>query len=309
MITGYMSVYRKPTRPQIGEACRLYRQINEGMGAELRLSSLAGSPGKLSLPHNLSTNSHFILTLAIASLLLICAGAAGLYETAQQHDTGMRNTFVGLAIAGLLISAWASFLLARIMMRPLKKTIRPAAVTASNEQTSRKIDPATKNETGRLARTIKDSNFRQIELAGNSRTVWQQSEKQAGKTPAGMKEKDIAMEQKADNTVRVRPVACNLGGDDSIKRGKRAIDGASHADTDADAGKAVEGIVVAVKRVANIMAEISAVSQGKGKTDFRSDKPDKLASGQKPIQQAGERVARLRPLRAAKEEDDEWKDF
>jgi len=88
-----------------------------------------------------------------------------------------------------------------------------------------------------------------------------------------------------------------------------------------EAGKAVEGIVVAVKRVTGIMAEISAAPAGQSTTarqdavakekaaGFTPDKSGKLARGRKPPAPAGEKVANPRPLRALKGGEDEWKDF
>lgn len=303
-ITGYKSVYCKPTQSQIGEACRLYQQINEGKEAVLCLSSLADLPGRRYFPSSTVFKPHFAFILTFLSLLLVCAGAAGLYESAHHHP-GMRYISIGFLAAGLLAAAWLGFQLIRAVTRSRKKIIRPVAAMAPGEMDSKAA--ISKDEAECLRQPLDGMSRSHAGLAASAGDGQQQLEKQAAepwKTSSGMKEQRLAVRQNAESARPVRQVA-RSSSDISIKRDKRPM--ASTADD--EAGRTVEGIVVAVKRVANIMAEISVVPAAQDTASRCSGRTMGVAGNHEIATQPKKAIAKGRPLRTIKDEDDEWKDF
>ncbi|GHC33029.1 methyl-accepting chemotaxis protein [Aidingimonas halophila] len=88
---GYASVRLKPSREEVAQAERAYRQLREGKGKHLRLNrgalerrGMVGWLGRLNLS---TTRARLVSIIGLAAVLLIASGGLGIYA---QNESGQR---------------------------------------------------------------------------------------------------------------------------------------------------------------------------------------------------------------------------
>lgn len=313
-IIGCMMAHRKPTPSQVGEASRLYQRMNEGVEAE---PGLIGVPSGAIRQKNSANNLRLVHGLIFMALLLVCAGAAG------QYASVMRNAFLALVAAGLALAVWAAFLLVRAKACARNMTAASAAAMAFAGLDSKMAGVCRKEGSGLpQAREGKDS--KQSRLAGS--TLTSPISPRVGEAVSGDGNQLQQMGEPGSEKItfganKQLPQLARSASDIAITRARKVKGGAA---LEGEAGKTVEGIVVAVKRVAGIMAEISAAPAGQGliasqgavrksKTAVSAgsmpDMSDKFAGNRKDAVSAKKKSSNPRALRMLKGEEDEWKDF
>lgn len=109
-LEGYVSVRRKPTRTQVAEAERLYRDIREGRLKRFEIENGVVHPPSVARAFN--PLWRLSLTLRLFLLALFGVGMAGLLLWLQAVGTGF-GTLLGLLLAGAGFATYSAWWLSR----------------------------------------------------------------------------------------------------------------------------------------------------------------------------------------------------
>jgi len=223
-VTGYMSVRTKPSRAQVEQAARLYREIREGNPN--RIAIRQGKPvgtgwlSKLADLRRISLGQRVGLTMGLIALLSIGTSVDAFLSGA--------HTALGIAAAAstaLALYFWIS-MFTRIV-RPLQEATIAAKIMAGGDLTT-PMEANRQGDFGQLARLLRQlninlssiigdvrGNFTQIvvstkEVSSGNMSLSSRTESQASsleETSASMEELASTVEQNADNANQVNTLA------------------------------------------------------------------------------------------------------
>jgi len=223
-VTGYMSVRTKPSRAQVEQAARLYREIREGNpnGIAIRQGKPVGTGwlSKLADLRRISLGQRVGLTMGLIALLSI--------GTSLDAFLSGAHTALGVsaaASAALALYFWIS-MFTRIV-RPLQEATNAAKIMAGGDLTI-PMEANRQGDFGQLARLLRQlninlssiigdvrGNFAQIvvstkEVSSGNMSLSSRTESQASsleETSASMEELASTVEQNADNANQVNTLA------------------------------------------------------------------------------------------------------
>ncbi|HZX30258.1 MAG TPA: PAS domain-containing methyl-accepting chemotaxis protein [Rhodocyclaceae bacterium] len=156
-IVGYMSLRTKPTRAQVDEAERLYREMREGRSAtRLREGRRVrrGLPGWLSRLGQGSTQAYVSIACTVVALSLVGLALLEILDTALPIGPAAAVRWkLGLSAASLAAMAWLWWALHHRVFRPLGEAVRTCQVIASGQLRQDRV-PDYHSETGRLLHAL-----------------------------------------------------------------------------------------------------------------------------------------------------------
>lgn len=160
--SGYLSVRSKPSRAQVAEAERVYRQFKEGAQGqwEIRggMAVRTGLVGTLQSFRRIPINLRILLSTGSGAALMLAVGAFGWWEAsaltkAAGTQSGLPALIATACGAGALFTLLFGYFISRTILRPLDRALDVAHAIAGGDL-SHKFEAAAWDETGQLMRAL-----------------------------------------------------------------------------------------------------------------------------------------------------------
>ena len=162
VISGYLSVRNKPSRPQVTEADRIYRQIREGgkglWAIRNGMAVRTGLIGALQSIRRVPVNLRILLSTGIGAALMLVVGVLGWWETsALAHAAGVTSWAPALIATacgvGALLTLLFGYFISRTILQPLDRALEVANAIAGGDL-SHRFEASAWDETGQLMRAL-----------------------------------------------------------------------------------------------------------------------------------------------------------
>lgn len=162
MVSGYLSVRSKPSRPQVAEADRIYRQIREGGKGQWAIRNgmavRTGLIGALQSLRRVPVNLRILLSTGIGAALMLVVGVLGWWETrALAHAAGVASLAPALIATacgvGALLTLLFGYFVSRTILKPLDRALEVANAIAGGDL-SHRFEASAWDETGQLMRAL-----------------------------------------------------------------------------------------------------------------------------------------------------------
>jgi aerotaxis receptor len=162
VINGYLSVCSKPSRPQITEADRIYRQIKAGGQDQWEIRSgmavRTGLIGTLQSIRRVPVNLRIMLSTGIGAALMLAVGVLGWRETSALADAAGVASWAPALIAtacgvGALLTLLFGYFISRTILQPLDRALKVANAIAGGDL-SHRFEASAWDETGQLMRAL-----------------------------------------------------------------------------------------------------------------------------------------------------------
>jgi len=290
---GYMSVRTKPSREQIEEASRLYRQFkeNKAQGLAIRQGSVVqtGVVGKLTAWRNMSIGKRLGLIMGLLALLQV-TNALRLFWGSDSGDQGYWNA--GMTALSLAATIYGWYVLKSAFVQPLKQATEVVHALAGGDL-SVQCNTDRSDDMGQLLRALRQLNINLKAIIGDVRANVEsiesatkeiatgnmdlsgRTEAQASsleETASSMKQLASAVQQNTDRSMHADKIIVSASG--VAEKGGEAVSkvGMTMNDISASAKKIVDiiGLIDGIAFQTNILALNAAVEaarageQGKG---------------------------------------------
>ncbi|SFV11024.1 methyl-accepting chemotaxis protein [Pseudoduganella namucuonensis] len=168
VVTGYLSVRRKPVRAEVEQAERVYRGIREGNPQRLSLRQgqvvRAGLAGLASRVLGSSLRWRIAGALMAIAMLFAAIGVAGL----ALLDGPLGALFACAGALGVLVIALLEFTVRHSVGIPMQKAIEAARAIAGGDL-SREIATDRRDDVGQMLRAMQQMNMNLVAMLGDVR--------------------------------------------------------------------------------------------------------------------------------------------
>ncbi|MGZ8338052.1 MAG: methyl-accepting chemotaxis protein [Telluria sp.] len=168
VVTGYLSVRRKPERAEVEQAERVYRSIRNGNPQRLGLrqgqvvrAGLAGMPSRVL---GSSLRVRVVGALTTIAMLFAAIGLAGL----TLLDRPLGFLFAGAGALGVLVIALLEFTVRHSVGIPMQRAIEAARAIAGGDLSS-KIATNRSDDVGQMLRAMQQMNMNLAAMIGDVR--------------------------------------------------------------------------------------------------------------------------------------------
>ncbi|MBA5606328.1 PAS domain-containing protein [Duganella sp. FT3S] len=167
-VTGYMSVRSKPSRAQIAEADRTYRDIVSGNAKRLAVKQgqivRTGLAGMAREWRELAIQTRFNVGLTLIATLIAAMGGIGFFS-----QSGISATwFAGLATAGIAVALVLGLALRATVTVPLRQATTAARALAGGDLTGA-VNVSSGDDMGQLLRALQQINVNMMAIIGDVR--------------------------------------------------------------------------------------------------------------------------------------------
>ena len=166
--TGYMSVRTKPSRAQVEQAERLYRDMNEGRARHLTIrrghAVRTGWLGWLAALQDLALPYRIGASMGVLALLFAVQGVGVVLSGAPGR--GWLATVAGLGLVLALAAAWA---MNNMLSRPLHEALSAARMLAGADLRS-PIAEGRRDDMGQLLRALRQMQVNLVAIIGDVRS-------------------------------------------------------------------------------------------------------------------------------------------